>query len=60
MEVVHLLQMEGALVKAWEPFKPKAGIRGIHMSPNLEECLTDVDAILLLVKHTEFRRIQAR
>jgi UDP-N-acetyl-D-mannosaminuronate dehydrogenase len=24
------------------------------MSPNLEECLTDVDAILLLVKHTEF------
>ncbi len=54
VEVVHLLQMEGALVKAWEPFKPNAGIRGIHMSPSLEECLTDVDAILLLVKHTEF------
>jgi UDP-N-acetyl-D-mannosaminuronic acid dehydrogenase len=54
VEVVHLLQMEGAQVKAWEPFKPNAGIRGIYMSPNLEECLTEVDAILLLVKHTEF------
>ena len=54
VEVVHLLQMEGAQVKAWEPFKPNAGIRGIYMSPSLEECLTDVDAILLLVKHTEF------
>jgi UDP-N-acetyl-D-mannosaminuronic acid dehydrogenase len=54
VEVVHFLQMEGALVKAWEPFKPNAGLRGIHMSPSLEECLEDTDAILLLVKHTEF------
>jgi UDP-N-acetyl-D-mannosaminuronic acid dehydrogenase len=56
VEVVHLLQEKGAQVKAWEPFKPNAGIRGIYMSPSLEECLTDVDAILLLVKHTEFAR----
>lgn len=54
VEVVHLLQKEGAQVKAWEPFKPNAGLRGIDMSSSLEECLTGADAILLLVKHTEF------
>lgn len=56
VEVVHLLQKQGAQVKAWEPFKPNAGLRGIHLSPSLEECIKDVDAILLLVKHTEFVR----
>lgn len=56
VEVVHLLQKEGTQVKAWEPFKPNAGLRGIHMSPSLEECIKDVDAVLLLVKHTEFVR----
>lgn len=56
VEVVHLLQKEGAQVKAWEPFKPNAGLRGIDMSSSLEECLTGADAILLLVKHTEFVR----
>lgn len=56
VEVVHLLQKEGAQVKAWEPFKPNASLRGIDMSSSLEECLTGADAILLLVKHTEFVR----
>ena len=54
MDVVHLLQKEGAQVKAWEPFKPNAGLRGIDMSPSLEECLKDTELVLLLVKHTEF------
>lgn len=54
VEVVHLLKKEGALVKAWEPFKPDAGLKGIDMSPNLEDAIRDADAILLLVKHTEF------
>jgi UDP-N-acetyl-D-mannosaminuronic acid dehydrogenase len=54
VEVVHLLQQEGAHVKAWEPFKPNAGLKGIEMSPSLEECLKDADLVLLLVKHTEF------
>ena len=54
VEVVHLLQIEGALVKAWEPFKPDAGLKGINMTSNLEETIKDADAILLLVKHNEF------
>lgn len=53
-EVVHLLQKEGAQVKAWEPFKPDAKMDGIHMAESLHEALQDSDLILLLVKHTEF------
>jgi len=53
-EVIHLLQKEGAQVLAWEPFKPNADMKGIHMAPNLEAALSDVDLIILLVRHTEF------
>jgi UDP-N-acetyl-D-mannosaminuronic acid dehydrogenase len=54
VEVVHLLQEEGAQVIAWEPFKPAADIQGIHMATSLDSAIQDVDALLLLVKHTEF------
>jgi len=54
VEVVHILQNEGALVKAWEPFKPDAGLKGINMTLSFEEAIKDTDAILLLVKHSEF------
>ncbi|GAB4464118.1 MAG: nucleotide sugar dehydrogenase [Anaerolineales bacterium] len=57
VEVVHLLQQEGAQIKAWEPFKPQAQLKGIVMSPNLEDALKDADALLLLVRHTEFTRL---
>ncbi|MDL1912439.1 nucleotide sugar dehydrogenase [Chloroflexi bacterium CFX6] len=54
VEVVHLLQNEGAQVKAWEPFKPGASLKSVNMSPSLEEAVKDADAILLLVKHAQF------
>ncbi|HSG42455.1 MAG TPA: nucleotide sugar dehydrogenase [Anaerolineales bacterium] len=54
VEVVHLLQEAGATVRAWEPFNPKAKLRGINMTSNLEETIKDANALLLLVKHTEF------
>jgi UDP-N-acetyl-D-mannosaminuronic acid dehydrogenase len=53
-EVVRLLQIEGADVKAWEPFKPEANLPGIEMAPSLGSALKDADAIILLVRHTEF------
>jgi UDP-N-acetyl-D-mannosaminuronate dehydrogenase len=53
-EVVHLLQRKGAQVKVWEPFKPNAKLAGIHMSPTLDDAIKDADALMLLVKHTEF------
>lgn len=59
VEVVHLLQNEGAQVKAWEPFKPDASLKGVNMSASLDDALEDADAILLLVKHTAFAEFNA-
>ena len=57
IEIVHLLQREGAQVDAWEPFKPEANLYGITMASSLDTAIQDADAILLLVKHTEFTRL---
>ncbi len=56
-EIVHLLQDAGAQVIAYEPFKPEASLRGIRMAPSLEQAIQDVEALLLLVNHTQFRQI---
>ena len=56
-EVVHLLQNEGAQVKAWEPFKPDADMPGINMAASLDAALQDAEAIVLLVKHSEFAQL---
>ena len=56
-EIVRLLQHEGAQVKAWEPFKPDAKLAGINMSPTFEDAIKDADALLLLVNHTEFTKL---
>ncbi|HLF73016.1 MAG TPA: nucleotide sugar dehydrogenase [Anaerolineales bacterium] len=55
VEVIHLLQAQGARVKAWEPFKPDAALPGIEMADSLDEAIREADALLLLVKHSEFR-----
>jgi len=55
-EVVQLLQKEGAQVKAWEPFKPQAELEGIDMAASLDSAIQDADALILLVKHSEFIR----
>lgn len=57
IEVVHMLQEEGALVRAWEPFKPEPHLDGISMAPSLEAALEDADLLLLLVRHTQFARL---
>jgi UDP-N-acetyl-D-mannosaminuronic acid dehydrogenase len=56
-EVVRLLQEEGALVTAWEPFKPQAEIEDVHMADSLEAALEEADALLLLVRHSQFVQI---
>jgi UDP-N-acetyl-D-mannosaminuronic acid dehydrogenase len=56
-EVIHLLQKEGAAVKAFEPFKPDADLPGITAVPTLEAALKEADAVLLLVNHTELRAL---
>jgi UDP-N-acetyl-D-mannosaminuronic acid dehydrogenase len=53
-EVAHLLIDAGADVRAFEPFKTE-GLPGIPMCPTLEETIRDAEAILLLVRHAQFR-----
>lgn len=57
VEVVHLLQNEGAQVKAFEPFKPQAALAGIESAATLESALSGAEAVLILVAHTEFRAL---
>jgi UDP-N-acetyl-D-mannosaminuronic acid dehydrogenase len=52
-EVVHLLQNEGAIVKAFEPFRPE-GLPGITSVPTLDEAVADAECIVLLVHHRQF------
>lgn len=53
-EVVRLLDEGGAQVMVWEPFKTDAIVPGIRMAASLEAALSDADAVLLLVAHTQF------
>ena len=57
IEVVHLLQDAGAEVKCFEPNKPNADLPGIKILDDLAEVLENVDGIILLVNHKEFREI---
>ncbi|MFN8383370.1 MAG: nucleotide sugar dehydrogenase [Anaerolineales bacterium] len=56
-DVVHILQKEGAQVLAWEPFKPDAQMQGINIAASFEDAIKDADAIVLLVRHTEFTKL---
>lgn len=56
-EVIHLLQREQAQVKAWEPFKPDAKMNGIRLAASLEATIQEADALLLLVKHSAFTKL---
>ncbi len=55
--VVRLLQQEGAIVKAFEPFKPKNGLPGIDSAPTLATALAEAELVLVLVGHAEFRAL---
>ncbi len=57
VEVVHLLQKEGARVTAFEPFKPENGLPGIDSAPTLSAALQNAEVVLLLVGHTQFRAL---
>lgn len=60
VEVVHLLEKEGAQVLACEPFKPDANLPGITIAPTFEDAVQNADALLFLVKHTEFMELDTK
>ena len=57
VEVAHKLALAGALVTAYEPFKPEFEHEGILMANSLDNAVEKADAILLLVSHSQFRTV---
>ena len=57
VEVVRLLQGEGAIVKAFEPFKPDADLAGVTALPTLEAAVAEAEAVFLLVNHPMLRKV---
>ena len=54
IEVALLLQQQGAVLQAYEPFRPDAEIPDLALTPSLQAALQGADAILLLVAHQQF------
>lgn len=52
IEVARLLMEGGAIVRAYEPFKPQAAITGIQLEPTLETAIQNADLLALMVPHT--------
>lgn len=52
--IVKLLEAEGALVKAFEPFKTDVVVNGVASVATLEETVIDADVILFQVGHQQF------
>ena len=57
LEVVRQLVSSGAVVSAWEPFKPDFVIPGVKMAGSLEECIQDAEVLLLLVNHSQLKAL---
>ena len=55
IEVARLLKENGAIVVAYEPFKPEAEVDDVKLCPSLEGTLAHADALVLLVGHTVLR-----
>jgi UDP-N-acetyl-D-mannosaminuronic acid dehydrogenase len=57
VEVIHLLQSEGAIVKAFEPFKPDADLKNVTALPTLESAVAGSEAVFLLVNHRMLQEV---
>jgi len=54
VEIVHLLQDDGAFIRAFEPNKVDAKLAGITTTLTLEEATINAEALLILVSHKQF------
>ena len=57
IEVAHLLVQSGALVSAYEPYKPDFPVKGVTMTHSLESAIQDAELIVLLVGHDQFKQL---
>jgi UDP-N-acetyl-D-mannosaminuronic acid dehydrogenase len=57
VELAHALEARGAKVLAYEPYKPQAGLPGIHQVDTLAEALAEADLIVQAVAHDQFKSL---
>lgn len=57
IEVVHLLIKAGADVTLYEPFKPDFTLVGTRTAATFGDAVKDADALVLLVGHSELKRL---
>jgi len=57
IEVAHLLANAGAVVSAYEPYKPDFPVRNVTMTHTLEAAIKDAELVVLLVGHDEFKKL---
>lgn len=60
IEAAHLLVKAGAVVSAYEPFKPDFPVNGVSMAHSLPEAIKDADLVVLLVGHTQFKELDPK
>ena len=54
VEIVRLLNQEGAHTLAYEPYALEANLEGVQLATTLEAALEGAELILLLVRHRQF------
>jgi UDP-N-acetyl-D-mannosaminuronate dehydrogenase len=57
LEVAELLAKAGAEVVTYEPFAPLTEVPGSAAAASLGEALLDAEAVLLLVDHSQFKKL---
>jgi len=57
VEIARLLAGTGALVKAYEPYRPLEQVFNLPTAASLEEAIADADVILALVAHRPFKAL---
>jgi UDP-N-acetyl-D-mannosaminuronic acid dehydrogenase len=57
VDLAHALEASGAKVLAYEPYKPQAGLPGIHQVDTLAEALAEADLIVQAVAHDQFKSL---
>src|SRR5207248_8687983 len=60
VEIIHLLQSEGARVKAFDPAANEAAaavLPGVNLCANAYEVADDADALILMTQWSQFRRL---
>jgi UDP-N-acetyl-D-mannosaminuronic acid dehydrogenase len=60
IETAHLLVNSGAIVTAFEPFKPDFPVAGVKMAQSLDGAVKDADLLVLLVGHSQFKSLDAK